>query len=170
MNDIAGQYSCRSLMAAEAGDERQLIETTESSQNGGTGSRLYVMRLLGLSVGGGLVSTLESRRPLRCRPAVGARWRCNLPRGAVIRTVLKDISPDALAGGTTLCHERLSLTMPDGGTRTWRAACLRMVVCRRRHLFDSREATPRFGRHVSERRRPHVDEVNAAKRTVWSAS
>lgn len=31
------------------------------------------------------------------------------PKGAVIRTVLKDLSPDALTGGATLFHEHMSL-------------------------------------------------------------
>jgi len=34
------------------------------------------------------------------------------PKGAIIRTVLKDLPPTALAGGTTLFHEHLSLA-PD---------------------------------------------------------
>jgi phosphotriesterase-related protein len=34
------------------------------------------------------------------------------PKGAIIRTVLKDLPPDALAGGATLFHEHLSLA-PD---------------------------------------------------------
>src|SRR5215831_3583884 len=31
------------------------------------------------------------------------------PKGAIIRTVLKDLSPDALTGGATLFHEHMSL-------------------------------------------------------------
>jgi phosphotriesterase-related protein len=34
------------------------------------------------------------------------------PRGAVIRTLLKDVKPDALAGGATLFHEHLSMKYP----------------------------------------------------------
>ncbi len=34
------------------------------------------------------------------------------PKGAIIRTVLKDVSPESLAGGATLFHEHLSLA-PD---------------------------------------------------------
>jgi len=34
----------------------------------------------------------------------------NFPRGAIIRTVLKDVPPGALAGGATLFHEHLSMS------------------------------------------------------------
>ena len=34
------------------------------------------------------------------------------PKGAIIRTVLKDLPPDALSKGATLFHEHLSLTSP----------------------------------------------------------
>jgi hypothetical protein len=35
--------------------------------------------------------------------------RVRFPKGAVIRTVLKDLPPEALAGGATLFHEHLSV-------------------------------------------------------------
>src|SRR5262247_1903172 len=38
------------------------------------------------------------------------------PKGAVIRTVLKDYAPEELAGGATLFHEHMSLA-PDFLTR-----------------------------------------------------
>ena len=38
------------------------------------------------------------------------------PRGAIIRTLLKDYAPDELAGGATLFHEHLSLG-PDFNAR-----------------------------------------------------
>src|SRR6266516_2137248 len=34
------------------------------------------------------------------------------PRGAIIRTILKDMAPEELAGGATLFHEHMSLA-PD---------------------------------------------------------
>jgi phosphotriesterase-related protein len=34
------------------------------------------------------------------------------PKGAVIRTLLKDVNPDSLAGGATLFHEHLSMHYP----------------------------------------------------------
>jgi phosphotriesterase-related protein len=46
-------------------------------------------------------------------PAAGsARTAPQFPKGAIIRTVLKDMPPASLAGGTTLFHEHLSLA-PD---------------------------------------------------------
>ena len=44
--------------------------------------------------------------PLRAADAL------KFPKGAVIRTVLKDLNPEALAGGATLFHEHMSLA-PD---------------------------------------------------------
>src|SRR6266849_1464989 len=38
------------------------------------------------------------------------------PRGAVIRTLLKDYAPEELAGGATLFHEHMSLA-PDFNAR-----------------------------------------------------
>src|SRR5438552_14918398 len=38
------------------------------------------------------------------------------PRGAIIRTLLKDYAPDELAGGATLFHEHMSLA-PDFNAR-----------------------------------------------------
>lgn len=38
------------------------------------------------------------------------------PKGAIIRTLLKDLPPDALAGGATLFHEHLSMRYPIGVT------------------------------------------------------
>jgi phosphotriesterase-related protein len=42
----------------------------------------------------------------RQAPAAGTR-KVTFPRGAIIRTILKDLSPEALATGTTLFHEHL---------------------------------------------------------------
>jgi hypothetical protein len=33
--------------------------------------------------------------------------RINLPKGAIMRTILKNVPPDALANGATLIHEHL---------------------------------------------------------------
>jgi phosphotriesterase-related protein len=43
----------------------------------------------------------------RCLGAAEDRLR--LPTGAIIRTVLRDVAPEALAGGATLFHEHLSV-------------------------------------------------------------
>jgi phosphotriesterase-related protein len=66
------------------------------------------------------LSTLPNRRDIlrligasaaaACAPSLGAAEdRLHLPSGAVIRTVLKDVPPEALAGGATLFHEHLSV-------------------------------------------------------------
>jgi phosphotriesterase-related protein len=51
--------------------------------------------------------------------ALAARWqatrsssRATFPKGAVIRTLLKDMSPEALASGPVLFHEHLSMHYP----------------------------------------------------------
>ena len=45
--------------------------------------------------------------------AVQARaTRLPLPRGAIIRTLLKDLPPEALSSGVTLFHEHLSINIP----------------------------------------------------------
>jgi predicted metal-dependent phosphotriesterase family hydrolase len=49
------------------------------------------------------------RQPLCCRTWLPARALRDFRKGAVIRTVLKDLPPAALAGGATLFHEHLSL-------------------------------------------------------------
>ena len=66
------------------------------------------------------MSTLPSRRGFIGMLGAGAAAafahslgatedRLRLPSGAVIRTVLKDVPPEALAGGATLFHEHLSV-------------------------------------------------------------
>src|SRR5262249_43039270 len=41
-------------------------------------------------------------------PEVAAAAAPTFPRGAVIRTILKDYAPDELGGGATLFHEHMS--------------------------------------------------------------
>jgi phosphotriesterase-related protein len=60
-------------------------------------SRRDIIRL----IGAGAVAALARR--------VASEDRLRLPRGAVIRTVLKDVAPEALASGATLFHEHLSV-------------------------------------------------------------
>jgi phosphotriesterase-related protein len=45
-------------------------------------------------------------------PRVGAAQAVTFPKGAIIRTVLKDYAPEDLGGGATLFHEHMSLA-PD---------------------------------------------------------
>ena len=48
----------------------------------------------------------------------GAARKVTFPRGAVVRSVLKDIPPDELAGGATLFHEHLSINLSGLGRGT----------------------------------------------------
>jgi phosphotriesterase-related protein len=61
-------------------------------------SRRDIIRLLGASVAAAFAHTLRAAEEQ-------FRW----PSGAVIRTILKDVPPEALAGGATLFHEHLSV-------------------------------------------------------------
>ena len=66
-------------------------------------SRREAIGLLGAGAGGGLVSLLQG-------PDLGAQ-AAPFPRGAIIRTLLKDVPPDAVTG-STLFHEHLSIRYP----------------------------------------------------------
>jgi phosphotriesterase-related protein len=73
-------------------------------------SRRRALRLLGLGTGAGLVTALGQERSATAAllqstspPRMGP-----IPRGAIIRTILKDVSPEALGNGAILFHEHLS--------------------------------------------------------------
>ena len=84
-------------------------------------SRREAIGLLGVSAGFGLASawTADAAWLMDWRTATSAK-RLQLARGAIIRTLLKDISPDTITGAT-LFHEHLSIDMSiitsPGGTR-----------------------------------------------------
>jgi phosphotriesterase-related protein len=74
-------------------------------------NRREVVRLLGVGAGLGMWANLredaagaQTGRPMRGRPT--------FPKGAIIRTVVKDIKPDEVAHGATLFHEHISLDDP----------------------------------------------------------
>src|SRR5262245_11736130 len=74
-------------------------------------SRRQAIRLLGAGSGIALASAIAEPATL----AQTAGWltaraanRVTFPRGSIIRTVLKDVSPDALASGSTMFHEHLT--------------------------------------------------------------
>jgi len=77
-------------------------------------SRREALNLLGLG-GLGLISTTHGTPS-----ALAATWqaagagarRVTFPRGAVIRTLLKDIPPEMLTNGATLFHEHFSIAVP----------------------------------------------------------
>src|SRR6185295_16559636 len=74
-------------------------------------SRREAIGLLGVSAGFGLASawTADIAAFMDWRTATSAK-KVQFPRGAIIRTLLKDISPDTLTGAT-LFHEHLSIDM-----------------------------------------------------------
>src|ERR1700747_2090688 len=63
-------------------------------------TRREALGLLGMGVAGAALPELASA----AAPA--------FPRGAIIRTILKDYAPEELAGGATLFHEHMSFA-PD---------------------------------------------------------
>ena len=73
-------------------------------------SRRQAIRLLSIGSGVGLFSAARPATSLLAIPwqaaASGAR-KVTFPRGAIIRTIRKDLPPEALANGTVLFHEHL---------------------------------------------------------------
>ena len=69
-----------------------------------------MLRLVGAGTGFGLVAGLAESVGL-AQPSGWLRARRSgdlaMPKGAIIRTVVKDVSPDALGNGATLFHEHL---------------------------------------------------------------
>jgi phosphotriesterase-related protein len=74
-------------------------------------SRREAIRLLSVSAGFGLGSAWDADAAwlMDWRTATSAK-KVQLPRSAIIRTLLKDISPDTITGAT-LFHEHLSIDM-----------------------------------------------------------
>jgi phosphotriesterase-related protein len=73
-------------------------------------TRREAMGLLGTGIAAGVATrwsgVLAAQAP--ARPV--------FPNGAIIRTILKDLPPDALASGPSLFHEHLSMRYPVGAT------------------------------------------------------
>lgn len=83
-----------------------------------TFSRREWLQILGAGAGLGVLGSVETERLLAAVAAQGAgRPKVTFPRGAIIRTLLKDVSPDALGNGATLFHEHLSINMSILGGR-----------------------------------------------------
>jgi predicted metal-dependent phosphotriesterase family hydrolase len=73
-------------------------------------NRREMLALVGCGAGVGLVSTVRgdlgaAAAPLQTAASAGT---AAFPKGAVIRTLLKDVSPDTLGNAATLFHEHLS--------------------------------------------------------------
>ena len=75
-------------------------------------SRREMIGLLGVGAGAGLVTALGKEASLAAAGQATARGAPTLtvPRGAIIRTILKDVPPEALGTGATLIHEHLNET------------------------------------------------------------
>lgn len=82
-------------------------------------SRREAINLLGVSAGFGLVSALRGGGDLLAAPlqraGVARASKVTFPSGAIIRTLLKDLPPEALGTGVTLFHEHLSINLPPTG-------------------------------------------------------
>jgi predicted metal-dependent phosphotriesterase family hydrolase len=74
-------------------------------------NRRDVCRLLALGAGAGIVTGLQEQLGLSSPAAQSAR-SVTFPRGAIIRTILRDVDPKTLAGGATLVHEHISIADP----------------------------------------------------------
>jgi predicted metal-dependent phosphotriesterase family hydrolase len=73
-------------------------------------TRRDVLRFLGIGAGAGLISVLpdDPSAAAGLLQATSSPRISAIPRGAVIRTILKDVSPAALGSGAVLFHEHLS--------------------------------------------------------------
>src|SRR6266851_5189500 len=75
-------------------------------------SRREAINLLGVGAGFGLVTALRQEAGLTAGLGQAAAMRVTFPKGAIIRTILKDVPPEALGGGATLFHDHLSMSSP----------------------------------------------------------
>ena len=78
------------------------------SEHGAGVTRREAINLLGAGAGLGLLAPFTAG--VNAAPAQGlftSAQQLTLPEGAIIRTVLEDVPPDALANGATLFHEHL---------------------------------------------------------------
>src|SRR5262245_60854715 len=75
-------------------------------------NRRDALSLMGLG-GAGLVTTTFDSTALEAWQAAGqGARRVTFPRGAIIRTILKDVPPETLTNGATLFHEHFSIALP----------------------------------------------------------
>ena len=75
-------------------------------------TRRDVLRLLGAGTGLGLITASSPATELLAAALQSRSRRVTFPKGAIIRTIVKDVSPDALGNGATLFHEHLSISDP----------------------------------------------------------
>ncbi len=70
-------------------------------------TRRQAIGVLGACTGAGLVTALRGGAVSAAQATFKSVQRISVPKGAIIRTILKDLPPDALAGGSTSIHEHL---------------------------------------------------------------
>jgi predicted metal-dependent phosphotriesterase family hydrolase len=80
-------------------------------------SRRELLALVGMGTGLSLVPWWKRGAILSAAVGQAGAARVTFPRGAIIRTLFKDIPPDQLAGGPLLFHEHLSIDLPQFGPR-----------------------------------------------------
>jgi phosphotriesterase-related protein len=71
-------------------------------------NRREALRVLAFGAGAGVTVGL----PEKLGVSAEAAGRVVFPKGAIIRTILKDVTPESLGGGATLFHEHLSISDP----------------------------------------------------------
>jgi predicted metal-dependent phosphotriesterase family hydrolase len=80
-------------------------------------SRRELLALLRMGTGLSLVPWWNGGANLSAAARQVGAARVTFPRGAIIRTLFKDIPPDQLGGGPLLFHEHLSIDLPQFGPR-----------------------------------------------------
>jgi phosphotriesterase-related protein len=102
-------------------------------------TRREAIGMLGLGAGVGLASML-GRETEALEAAFQSRGAAaaavSFPPGAIIRTLLKDLAPESLAGGPTLFHEHLSINLSNTNAPHYTADVAMMVNEARAALRD----------------------------------
>src|SRR5580704_16148795 len=73
-------------------------------------SRREAINLLGVGAGLGFVTALRQEAGWAAALGQAPAAKVTFPKGAIIRTILKDVSPEALGTGATLFHDHLSMS------------------------------------------------------------
>src|ERR1700674_5453127 len=80
--------------------------TMHKNDDGSLGRR-DLLALLGLAAGASLAAPLEELTQSMGLAQAAGTAPPRIPHGAIVRTVLQDLPPDALRTGATLMHEHL---------------------------------------------------------------
>ena len=90
-------------------------------------TRREAIGLLGLGAGATLWPSPGDAVQTTARAAQGRAAAAAFPRGAIIRTLLKDVAPESLAGGPTLFREHLSINLSNNNAPNFTADVTMMV-------------------------------------------